>query len=276
MVACAFTPRKRDFLVDIVTRNAIMALQSKERMMFEKLFKWKIPQALTSADWRSWHDVQSRERPLAYWFCDTLPDWFSGISRQVKGVPYALRMKYITRYDIIRTDLPRAYHDGDTRMLHGMFGILVDFVEIEKTHMQYVFNETTDPRPWYARRPFRFLSHRNPQAGLDYLAWEISLDDPKMGDDSNPDQACKAREILELYTWWKHQRPQRPDAYDASGWTAFCQEHYENKQRDPLDEHSSEQSDQLLLRLREIEQAYDQEDQDQLVRLVNVRKHLWT
>ena len=42
-------------------------------MMFEKLFKWNVPQALTSADWRSWHVNQRRERPVAYWFCETLP-----------------------------------------------------------------------------------------------------------------------------------------------------------------------------------------------------------
>jgi hypothetical protein len=244
--------------------------------MFNKLLDWQVPYALTSAEWRAWHAEQRAQRPIAYWFCETLPDMLAPVKQRFTGMPYNLHMRWINRYGVIRTGLPRTYHDGDTRMLHGMFAILVDFVEIEKAHMQYVFSENTDPRPWYARRPFRFLGHRNPQAGLDYLAWEISLDDPNLGNDSNPDQARAAREILELYTWWKHQRPQRPDAHDASGWTAYYQEHYENKQRDPLDEHPSEQSGQLLQRLHEIEQAYDQQDQDQLVRLVKVRKHLWT
>ena len=103
-------------------------------MMFEKLFKWNVPQALTSADWRSWHVNQRRERPVAYWFCETLPNWVAPIRRRFTDFPYNMRMKYITRYNIIRTGLTSAYHDGDTRMLHGMFAILVDFVEIEKAH----------------------------------------------------------------------------------------------------------------------------------------------
>lgn len=245
-------------------------------MMFEKLFKWKVPQALTSADWRSWHENQRRERPVAYWFCETLPNWFAPIRRRFTDFPYNMRMKYITRYNIIRTGLPCAYHDGDTRMLHGMFAILVDFVEIEKAHMQYVFNENTDPRPWYARRPFRFFSHRVPQAGLEYLKWEMSLDEPVDEADVNISQAQAAREIHDLYMWWTQERPLRADPYEASGWNDYYRENYENKQRDPLDEHDSEQATIALKRLHDIEMQYDQQDQDYLIRLVKVRKHLWT
>ena len=247
-------------------------------MMLEKLFKWQVPQALTSSDWRAWHDTQRRERPIAYWFCETLPGWCAPIKRRFTDLPYNLRIKYVTRYDIIRTGLPRAYHDGDTRMLHGMFGILVDFVEIEKAHMQYVFSENTDPRPWYARRPFRFLPYRDAKAGLEYLAWEMTLEYPQELDPVNISQAHAAREIHTLYMWWKHQRPQRPDPHDASGWTDYYKENYENKQRDFLDDHDhdSEQARILLARLHEIENLYSQEDQDNLIRLVKIRHHLWT
>lgn len=245
-------------------------------MMLEKLFNWHVPQALTSSEWRTWHDTQRRERPIAYWFCETIPNWCAPFKSRVTDLPYTLRMKYVTRYDIIRTGLPRSYHDGDTRMLHGMFSILVDFVEIEKAHMQYVFSENTDPRPWYARRPFRFLSYRDAQAGLEYLAWEMSLDDGSEFGQDNVTQSHAAREIHSLYMWWKHQRPQRLDPYDASGWTDYCKQHYENTERDFLDEHADDQTGPLLKRLHEIEDSYSQEDQDNLIRLVKVRNHLWT
>lgn len=246
--------------------------------MFEKLFNWKVPQALTSQDWRMWHKTQRQERPIAYWFCETMPDWLAPVKRHFTDFPYNMRMKYITRYDIIRTGLPRTYHDGDTRMLHGMFSILVDFVEIEKAHMQYVFCENTDPRPWYSRRPFRFFSHRDAQAGLEYLDWEMSLDTNQDDQELNLGQAQAAREIHHLYIWWKHVRPQRLDPHDASGWTAYCKENYENQNRDFLDEPNvdPEKAQECLRRLREIEQQHEQQDQEYLIRLIKVRSHLWT
>jgi hypothetical protein len=32
-----------------------------------------------------------------------------------------------------------------------------------------------------------------------------------------------AKEKLDLYTWWTVTRPARPDPYEASGWTAYCE-----------------------------------------------------
>jgi hypothetical protein len=244
--------------------------------MFNKLLDWQVPYALTSAEWRAWHAQQRAQRPIAYWFCETLPDMLAPVKQWFTGMPYNLRMRWINRYDVIRTGLPRTYHDGDTRMLHGMFAILVDFVEIEKAHMQYVFSENTDPRPWYARRPFRFFSHRVPEAGLEYLKWEMSLDEHVDEAYVNISQAQAAREIYDLYIWWTQERPLRVEPYAASGWNDYYRENYENKQRDPLDEHDSEQADIALKRLHDIEMQYDQQDQDYLIRLVKVRKHLWT
>ncbi len=243
--------------------------------MFNKLLDWQVPYALTSTEWRAWHAKQRAERPIAYWFCETLPDLLAPVKQRFTDVPYQLRMRWINRYDIIRTGLSRSYHDGDTRMLHGMFTILVDFVEIEKTHMQYVFNENNDPRPWWARRPLRFFNYRNAQAGLAYLEWEMTLDDEAGADDCVITQAQAAREIRDLYIWWTQVRPARPDPYDESGWTAYMHSR-EQAGYDPLDANPDAQVTILIQKLRDLENQYDQEDHDYLVRLVKIRKHLWT
>jgi hypothetical protein len=243
--------------------------------MFNKLLDWQVPYALTSAEWRAWHAQQRAQRPIAYWFCETLPDILAPVKQRLTGMPYNLRMRWINRYDVIRTGLPRTYHDGDTRMLHGMFAILVDFVEIEKSHMQCVFNENNDPRPWWARRPWRFFSWRNAAAGLAYLDWEITLDDEADADDTVVTQAQAAREIRDLYIWWTQVRPARPDPYDESGWTAYMDQR-DKEGYDPLDEHPDTQVTILIKKLTDLENQYDQDDQEHLVRLIKVRKHLWT
>lgn len=244
--------------------------------MFNKLLNWQVPYALTSTEWREWHAKQRAERPIAYWFCETLPDILAPIKQRLTNVPYQLRMRWINRYDIIRTGLPRTYHDGDTRILHGMFSILVDFVEIEKTHMQYVFNENNDPRPWWARRPWRFFNYRSSQAGLAYLDWEMTLDDQDTSaDDCVISQAQAAREIRDLYIWWTQVRPARVDPHDASGWTAYIKGQ-KQAGNDGLDFSNDEQVSILIKKLHDLETQYHQEDQDYLMRLIKVRLHLWT
>jgi cytosine/adenosine deaminase-related metal-dependent hydrolase len=93
-------------------------------------------------------------------------------------------------------------------------------------------------------------------------------------------QALAAREILELYMWWREVRPARPDPYKASGWTAYC-ERRRNGGRDFFDledktEEEAEQGRVASEQVSKIEAEYEQEDTDMLIRLIRVRDGLWT
>ena len=93
-------------------------------------------------------------------------------------------------------------------------------------------------------------------------------------------QAKAAEEILELYTWWKEVYPNRPDVHDASGWTAYCEMRRE-KGYDLLDmedntEEEREQCRTALDKTREIEDAYNREDEEMMIRLIRIRHALWT
>jgi len=248
--------------------------------MFEKLLNWKKPHALSWEDWNEWHYSQRQHRPVAYWVCETLS---SGIDmyviRPISNIPYWFRVRFFDRYHIINTGLPPGYADMDTRLLHGMFNMLVDFVEIEKAHMNTVFNsENTAKLSWWSRYPFKFCTVRNASAGLEYLAWEQSLDsqdlDPEMRSDQ---QAHAAREVQDLYDWWKIRRPLRPDPMDSSGWNEW----YNQKKLDNLfcsttapDEREDERI--MLDHMHKVEEQYQAEDEAQLIRLIKIRRDLWT
>ena len=221
-------------------------------------------------------DAEAKNR-FVHWLTN---DGFDGL-QNILYFPYdvydAIRAYFVNRFvdktHYLQTRLPRGeYQEIETRMLHGMFETLVDFIEIEKAWMQVVFDNDAwkkygYPR-WYHFRVLRwFKKFRCPQAGLDHLAWEMTL-----GDES-PYQAKAAREQLELYTWWKHDRPKRPDPEDASGWGHWCECFGFGSK---LTEAEKEVQKSLIERYADIEEQYHKEDEEMLIRLVKVRRSLWT
>jgi phosphate uptake regulator len=120
---------------------------------------------------------------------------------------------------------------------------------------------------------------------LSYLAWASQLsniDYIDEGDDIKfTPQALSAREILELYNWWTKVYPNRPSPYEASGWGAVCEAsraanggrlHF-GIEKDPA---LKKTSDEALKLLQKIEKAYEDEDEEMMVRLIRVRHGLWT
>jgi hypothetical protein len=109
---------------------------------------------------------------------------------------------------------------------------LQDFVEVELAWWHVVWDEEARKQfnsPWYATGWFRWRTWRSPQAGLDHLDWAMTLtntdwctpEDPEYGKPTG--QAIRAKEIKELYLWWTVTYRARPDPYDASGWTEYCE-----------------------------------------------------
>jgi hypothetical protein len=93
-------------------------------------------------------------------------------------------------------------------------------------------------------------------------------------------QAKAAKEILELYTWWKEVYPNRPDVHDASGWSAYCDMRREKGYHLlDMEDKSAEEKDMCntaLNKSREIEEAYNKEDEEMMIRLIKIRESLWT
>ena len=172
------------------------------------------------------------------------------------------------------------YADMDTRMLHGMFNMLVDFVEIEKAWRYVVFDKEEYKKckhPWWSKSWTRFKAFRDIDAGIAYLKWEMTLDSPTLSTfDRNPAQASVAQEIWELYHWWKYVRPLREDPHDASGWSEYVGKMADNIWSNKQSADEKAKIGEMLDLANDITSSYDDQDQDMLIRLIKIRKHLWT
>lgn len=251
----------------------------------KKFFDLEKPVALGWGEWEDWHEKTKSDRPFAYFVMETIPDkWddvYRAVTRPFNNARDWIRYRSSDRYHIINTGLRPGYHELDERMLHGMFSLLVDFVEVESAWMHVVFDKNQKKKycpPWWSFRRFRFNSFRSVEAGLAHLKWEMTLDSERLPiSDRNPGQAEMAREVWELYHWWKHIRPTRPDPDDISGWSSYCRSKTTRElfgdNRDPDEEKASMD---MIMTSRDIERAYDDEDDRMLMRLIKIRKSLWT
>ena len=174
------------------------------------------------------------------------------------------------RYHYIRVDgMEPGYSDKDNQMLGAMFGLLVDYVECELAHMQQI------------GLPGK-RSHRSRELGIEHLDWEIGLigtedmgfREGEPGYMEPMSQSISAREQKELYLWWKDVRPNRPDPGDASDWNEIWERERGTSYED-YNNHSKEYH-AAAMRSNEIEEEYHGEDDAMLVRLVGVRRSMWT
>ncbi len=104
--------------------------------------------------------------------------------------------------------------------------------------------------------------------------------DPNYGKPTQ--QAECAIETLVLYHWWKEIRPARPDPYDVSGWSELCERRRAAKTdddclwiEDQTDEERSETRASLDV-CGKLEEEYDKEDEFMMIRLIKIRRGLWT
>jgi hypothetical protein len=217
------------------------------------------PFALGWDEWDEWHKNAKNKRPLRYWLAET------GLKKLQNFVyfPYDLyhtldiyiKNRWFSKLHYLDTGLkPGQYYDLDTRILHGLFNELVDFVEIELAHLSR----------WDRNKKYKFKNGRCVEAAYDYLEWAskitynedygFSANDPDYG--KLTDQAKDAIKIKELYEWWKYKRPNRYNPYDV-----ITEETH---------------GDYYFKLIDEIEKADEAQDTEKLIELIKIRTSLWT
>jgi hypothetical protein len=179
-----------------------------------------------------------------------------------------------------------------------LFNELVEFVEVETAWSNVAWDKESRKKynaPFYAWGWFRWRTWRSAEAGIEHLKWAMTLTNEEWLEEDNKHeagptgQATAAKEIFELYTWWKEVYPNRKDPHDLSGWTVWCdrrREKLKDEDEDTRwramlggeDETTDEQAEtrRILDLLREIEKQQDDEDTEMMIRLIKVRNHLWT
>ena len=233
------------------------------------------PKFLPLGEWSTWDASAKAKYPLRYWLAE---DGLDIIQRIVNSpvdllhkIRYYISVRFVTKTHQMSSNLRRGvWWELDTRMKHCMFDELNRFVEQETAWHHVMWDE--DARKKYKSPRFNFRTWRCKEAGLEHLEWASKLvytDEqvsPESGLVNKPTgQAVAAQEILELYNWWNNVHATRADPYltldnDVDDLNCLLtikpSEHYEIA--------------------REIEDRYEKEDEEMMIRLVKIRKQLWT
>ena len=256
------------------------------------------PGALTSEGWDEWHEKASKLHPIRYWIAEEGLDYLQTIvyyiPDRLNDIRYYINNRWVSHSHALtahaRDIKPGSWSDVGNRFLPCMFNELVDFVEIEQAWHHCMWSDDAKTKfdvPWWRSGWLRLRTWRSPEAGLAYLNWastltnEEFLDDDKKSEAVPTYQAKAAKEIIALYTWWTVTYRNRPDAYDASGWTAACEASRIanggrlsfSEDKDPV---LKKASDKALKLLQKIEKAYEDEDEAMMIRLIKIRQSLWT
>jgi hypothetical protein len=264
------------------------------------------PSAETVAGWRNWRKIAKGASPVRYWLAeeglDKIQDFIWYPVDKLYDAKYYINNRWVTRSHQL-TAHPKDIKRGDwcdlsNRFLPCLFNELVNFVEIEKAWKNVAWSKEGRKKynvPFWGVGWFRWRTWRCPEAGIEHLKWETTLtneewlDEDKKHEAEPTGQALAAREILELYTWWKEVYPNRKDPHDLSGWSHWCNRRRKKiKQEEPdanefaildsSDETESEQAEtrRILDLCNKIEQEQQDEDERMMIRLIKIRHHLWT
>jgi hypothetical protein len=251
-------------------------------------------EAGTSEEWCEWETRAKAAYPIRWWLAEEGLDYIQNIVYYVPDklteFRYYINNRWISRSHAL-TAHPRDIKPGDwcdvgNRVLPCLFNELVDFVEIETAWHHVCWNDESRVKyktPWWRTGWLRLKAWRCPEAGIAHLTWASELTNIDYADEgdvieSTP-QALAAIEILELYHWWTKVYLNRPDAYEASGWSDLCEEIRRRNGGNLLGgtpDDLREVSDAAHTKLHEIEAAYTAEDEAMMIRLIKVRNHLWT
>ena len=268
-----------------------------------KLADWlrgtKKPSSASLKGWNDWRKI-AKQKKFRYWlveeFFDRIQDFIFWPANRLKDIRCYINNRWFIKTHALTSNLKRGgWHEYDTRLLHSVFDGLIDFIEIEKAWKHYICMSKKD-RKKYKMPLYRKFLHlgkwRCPEAGIDYLNWEATLkNDDDWLDKNDPEfgkltpQALGAIETLKLYTWWKIDRPKRPDPMEASGLSAYYDEKEQEakaKGEDPLmnmfgeNRAKDERAEGLSNACHQMEQKQEDEDTEMLMRVIKIRHRLWT
>jgi hypothetical protein len=254
--------------------------------------------ALTADGWHDWETEAKRYHPVRYWIAeealDRIQDFVTYPIRKIYDLKYYINNRFVTRTHCLtansRDIKPGQWCDVGNRFLPCLFNELVDFVEIELAWWHIAWDDEARAKyqaPFWARGWFRWRTWRNAECGLANLEWQRQLrwTENEVGADSTElgkltPQAIKAQEILDLYQWWTEVYPTRPEPYEASGWSAYCEAKrnlndgrlFGSKETPEL----KKEGTRALKLSNKIEQQYEKEDEAMMIRLIKIRQGLWT
>ena len=252
----------------------------------------------TSEEWNDWEDKAKAEYPVRWWIAEEGLDYLQNIvyyiPDRLNDIRYYINNRWVSKSHALTADprdiKPGNWSDVGNRFLPCLFKELVDFVEIEQAWHHCMWSDDAKTKfdvPWWRSGWLRLRTWRNAEAGMEYLRWAETLTNEEFLDEGEKHkaeptyQAKSAKEIIELYTWWTETYRNRPDPYEASGWTAVCEAsreanggrlHFGTEKNPAL----RKASDLAMKKLRKMEADYEKEEEQMMIRLIKIRGSLWT
>jgi len=229
------------------------------------------PKYATMDEWQEYKENAAKRSRFGVWLTEDLFDGVQDAIYYPMDVLNSIRLKFLARFSektfMVKTGLDKwSYHDPLTVLLHANMQIVVDFIEIEKAHLYHIFSKDENTPFRYKNKLFRWFMKRDAEAGLKYLKWEMNINDHDCFDADH--QRNAAKELFEIYNWWKFDFPNRVDPYMLS-WVPNNLEPGYNHESYVRDSH-------YWYQINEIEELYHWEEQYMLERLIKIRNHLWT
>jgi hypothetical protein len=252
----------------------------------------------TSEEWHEWEERAKSAYPIRWWLAEEGLDYVQQfvyyIPDKLNDVRYYINNRWVSKSHALTADprdiRPGSWSDVGNRFLPCLFKELVDFVEVEQAWHYVMWNDEERKKfdvPWYRSGWLRWRTWRCPEAGMAYLNWastltnEEFLEEDKKHEAVPTYQAKAAKEIIELYTWWTVTYRNRPDPYEASGWTAACEAQRAanggslsfSTPKDPVLKKAQDKAHKLL---QKMEKDYADEEEKMMIRLIKIRESLWT
>lgn len=222
-----------------------------------KVLNMPIKPLTTLEAWQKQENEKREKYPIRYFLftvCkNKIKNAFYRTERKYFDIVSYIQYRWVTPYNVVKTNLKHGFYEGDVRAMNAMFTLLVDFVEIE---LELILNGNMNQ---YIPKIFK----RNPEHGLKNLKLLI-MENPQEKD---------LWVILDLYVWWKFVRPMRPSALELSGLNEFKKNNYNPKNRTEFGKYVQLYSNYLKV-FDDIELDYYNQDTEQLMRLMQHRKYL--
>jgi len=212
------------------------------------------------------------------------------IKYKVRNAWYWIRNALFHRYDRVKIEcMSRGdYRDADYVLFESVFQILCDFVEIEVAQLGMIghkeeytwwqrFQQYHLPRSWH-RKLSRELAmrHWEWECELKDQDWEHWDDEKQCYPDTDvlSNQAIHARQIRDLYLWYRDVRPKRVDS--ESIWRYDLYEVVRKAERLGIDIPEIKIMRDSLIASGEEEERQCQEDTDMACEVVKLRRSMWT
>lgn len=244
----------------------------------DKLFP-DMPEAATAEDWDAWDEKSKKEHPIKWFVSDTIPDTFgSYVSWPLERKYSALKQRVSEkRWKIVPRRLDKwQWHETDELVLHSAFELLEEFIIEEKSHMLHWSHDDLPP----AKDEKTKIKY-----AMEYLDWEISLcsktdlmHSPNCKEDS---QSNIAKEAKELFIWWYNERPKRIDPYENEYYAQYTEMRKSRNAPDFTLSHKDDTKEESKIYQKamdlatELEEQYNKEDDENLIRLMKIRRGLW-